>query len=149
MIDMQGTDDDDSHGGDDMSTITRERDVRAPKTNKAGLYRETSEFLGFIRRGLKALVRRIGDEGDIESLGQMLALQSQLDASIVGAVAGLRRAGYSWAEIGERTGTSRQNAQQRWGRAVAAHEALRAAELAAAGPTADETVTQLPVSTLI
>jgi hypothetical protein len=120
-----------------MSTTTRERDIRAPKTNRAGRYRETSEFLGFVRRGLKALVRRVGDEGDIENLAQMIALQTQLDDSIIGAVAGLRRAGYSWAEIGSRTGTTRQNAQQRWGRAVAAHEAQRAAEL-------DQTSTDTP-----
>lgn len=143
---MHGTDGHNSHGGDDMSTTTAERDIRAPKTNKAGRYRETSEFLGFIRRGLRALVRRVGDEGDIESLGQMLALQTQLDASIVGAVAGLRRTGYSWAEIGSRTGMTRQGAQQRWGRAVAAHEAHRQAEEAAAAADTTPAPTQALVS---
>jgi len=107
----------------------RERDVRAPKTNKAGRYRETSEFLGFIRRGLRALVRRVGEEGDVESLSQLLALHNQVEEALVGAVAGLRRGPkpYSWAEIGERMGMTKQGAQQRFGRAVAAFEAARLA----------------------
>lgn len=106
----------------------RERDVRAPKTNKAGRYRETSEFLGFIRRGLRALVRRVGEEGDVESLRPLLALHTQVEEALVGAVAGLRRTGYSWAEIGARAGMTRQAAQQRWGRAVSTFEAARTAE---------------------
>jgi DNA-binding XRE family transcriptional regulator len=35
-------------------------------------------------------------------------------------VAGLRRAGYSWAEIASRIGITRQAAQQRWGDTSAA-----------------------------
>lgn len=132
-----------------MSTTTAERDIRAPQTNKAGRYRETTEFLGFIRRGLRALVRRVGDEADIESLRSMLDLQQQLDASIVGAVAGLRRAGYSWAEIGARTSMTKQGAQQRWGRAVAAlaAEALNAPQPAAA-PAPSRTVDSVDLEAL-
>lgn len=98
-----------------------ERDLRAPATNKAGRYRETSEFVGFVRRSIRALTKRVGAECDIEGLGPMLQLQQQLDESIGAAVAGLRAAGYSWAEIGARTGTTRQGAQQRWGKAVETH----------------------------
>lgn len=105
-----------------------ERDLRAPATNKAGRYRETSEFVGFVRRSIRALTKRVGAEGDIEGLMPMLQLQAQLDESIGAAVAGLRAAGYSWAEIGARTNMSRQGAQQRWGKVVDAHAAAAAVQ---------------------
>lgn len=97
-----------------------ERDVRAPATNKAGRYRETSEYVGFVRRSIRALTKRVGQDADIEGLAKMLDLQRQMDDSVTAAVAGLKAAGYSWTEIGLRAGMTRQSAQQKWGRAVAA-----------------------------
>jgi hypothetical protein len=44
----------------------------------------------------------------------MAALAAELDEAIAQAVIGLRKNGYSWAEIAVRLGVSRQ-AQQRWG----------------------------------
>jgi hypothetical protein len=57
---------------------------------------ENDEYGAFVRRGLRAYARRVGD-GDVE------------------AVKGLRACGYSWAEIGSRLGITRQAAQQRCG----------------------------------
>lgn len=91
-----------------------ERDVRAPATNKAGRYRQLSEYIGFVRRSIRALAKRVGDEADIEGLGPMLDLQRQMDASIQTAVDSLRAAGYSWDEIGQRAGVTRQTAFERW-----------------------------------
>jgi DNA invertase Pin-like site-specific DNA recombinase len=105
----------------------RERDVRAPLTNKAGRYRETGEFMGMIRRGIRALTRRVGDGGDIEQLPAMLQLQRDLDEAISTAVAGLRRDGYSWAEIADRVGITRQSAHERWNRKVQQVELARVA----------------------
>jgi hypothetical protein len=45
----------------------------------------------------------------------MLGLSDQIDTAISQAVTGLRGFGYSWAEIGNRLGITRQAAQQRWG----------------------------------
>ena len=45
----------------------------------------------------------------------MTGLADELDTAIAEAVNGLRKLGYSWAEIGSRLGISRQAAQQRWG----------------------------------
>lgn len=101
--------------------MAAERDVRAPATNRAGRYRETSEYVGFVRRSIRALTKRVGAEADIEGLPKMLDLQRQMDASIAAAVGGLRQAGYSWAEIGRRAGMTKQAAQQRWGRSAAQH----------------------------
>jgi predicted transcriptional regulator len=46
----------------------------------------------------------------------MTGLATDLDEAISRAVAGLRKAGYSWSEIAARLGVTRQAAQQRWGR---------------------------------
>lgn len=75
---------------------------------------ENPQFDAFARRILRAYGRRVAS-GDIEALRAMVGLADQLDAAITEAVRGLRQYGYSWAEIGDRLGTSRQAAQQRWG----------------------------------
>jgi predicted DNA-binding protein (UPF0278 family) len=72
-----------------------------------------SEFIAFSRRIMRALSRRVS-LADPEDLGEMLELAEELDACIVRAVAGLRESGFSWAQIGEATGTSRQAAHARW-----------------------------------
>jgi hypothetical protein len=73
----------------------QERDVRAPATNKRGRYVETKEYVGFCRRAIRALTKRVGTEADVDGLPAMLELQAQLDEAITTAVAGLRDAGYS------------------------------------------------------
>jgi len=77
-----------------------------------GRYVETLEYIGMIRRALRALGRRVAG-GDVESLTDMLALQKEYDAAVVAAVAGLRQE-YSWAEIAARAGISKQSAHERW-----------------------------------
>jgi hypothetical protein len=75
---------------------------------------ENDECGAFIRRILRAYSRRVAN-GDVEALSLMTGLADELDAAIAEAVKGLRRCGYSWAEISSRLGISRQAAQQRWG----------------------------------
>ena len=67
----------------------------------------------FIRRILRAYSRRVAD-GDIEALSLMTGLANEMDDAIAQAVKGLRAQGYSWTEIGDRLGISRQAARQRW-----------------------------------
>ncbi len=76
---------------------------------------ETSEFAAFTLRVIRAHSRRVG-AGDIDSLTDLLAMSRELDAAISTAVRALHEFGYSWTEIADRLGTSRQNARQRWGR---------------------------------
>jgi len=66
----------------------------------------------FGRRILRAYSRRVAD-GDIEALGLMTGLASELDdaIAIAQAVKGLCAQGYSWAEIGARLGVTRQAAR--------------------------------------
>jgi hypothetical protein len=75
---------------------------------------ENDEYAAFVRRIVRAYARRVAT-GDVEALTDMVALSSVLDDAIAEAVTGLRSHGYSWAEIAQRLGISRQAAQQRWG----------------------------------
>ena len=95
-------------------TPNRPADVGAP--GAAGRVREVENpaFAAFVRRVIRAHGRRIA-AGDVEGLRDLLTLAHDLDEATRTAVTGLRRAGYSWAEIAERTGTTRQAAHQRWG----------------------------------
>jgi hypothetical protein len=75
---------------------------------------ENPEYASFARRVLKAYARRVAG-GDIEALRELSVFVSDVDAATRVAVAGLRRWGYSWTDIANRVGMSKQAAQQRWG----------------------------------
>jgi hypothetical protein len=75
---------------------------------------ENDEFAGFARRIIRAHGRRVA-AGDVEALRDLTALSALLDGVIAGAVTGLRTHGYSWQEIADRLGVTRQAAHQRWG----------------------------------
>jgi hypothetical protein len=77
---------------------------------------ETVQFDAFARRILRAYARRVA-AGDVEALPTLAALGSEVDAVCRLAVAGLRQApySYSWSEIADRLGTTRQAAQMRYG----------------------------------
>ena len=76
---------------------------------------ENDDYTAFVRRVLRAYSRRVA-AGDVDAIADMIQTAADLDAAIHQAVLGLRRTGYSWAEIGMRLAISRQAAQQRWGR---------------------------------
>jgi hypothetical protein len=76
---------------------------------------ENPDYAAFARRIIRAHGRRIAD-GDVDALADLLDLAAELDAATRTAVEGLRAHGYSWADIAARLGTTRQAAQQRWGR---------------------------------
>ena len=85
---------------------------------RTGRVTETAEFAAFARRIIRAYGRRVGQDGDIDALPELVALAAEFDAVIGQSVSGLRAQGYSWGEISTRLGTSRQAAQQRFGKAV-------------------------------
>jgi hypothetical protein len=76
---------------------------------------ENPDYATFAARIIRGHGRRIAD-GDIDSLPGLLRLAAELDGATQHAVDGLRTFGYSWGEIAGRLGTTRQAAQQRWGR---------------------------------
>lgn len=78
---------------------------------------EAPELASAARRMMRALAVR-ACEGDTEAIEQLAQLQADLDAALGSAVAGARsRVGYSWADVASMVGTTRQAAQQRFGKA--------------------------------
>jgi hypothetical protein len=77
---------------------------------------ENTQFDAFVRRILRAYARRVA-AGDVEALRPLAMLSSEVDTVTRAAVQGLRQKpySYSWSEIGDRLGTSRQAAQMRYG----------------------------------
>jgi hypothetical protein len=75
---------------------------------------ENDDYAAFTRRIVRAHGRRVA-AGDPDALAALVALAAEIDAATAEGVAGLRAAGYSWAEIAARLGITRQAAQQRWG----------------------------------
>lgn len=75
---------------------------------------ENDEYAAFVRRIIRAYARRVAD-GDVEALRDMTGLSALLDDAISEAVKGLRAHGYSWTDIADRLGITRQAAHQRWG----------------------------------
>lgn len=77
---------------------------------------ETSDYLEFISRVIRAAGRRVADS-DAPELARLIKIRDELDQAIIAGVEGQRMMGRSWADIAVATGTSRQAAQQRWGAA--------------------------------
>ncbi|MEV0810418.1 hypothetical protein [Micromonospora sp. NPDC050200] len=96
-----------------MSTVKKPLTPNLPRQKRRYVV-ENDEFAGFARRIIRAHGRRVAD-GDVEALRDLVALSANLDEAIGEAVIGLRAFGYSWTEIGQRLGISKQAAQQRWG----------------------------------
>jgi hypothetical protein len=81
---------------------------------RAKKVRENPEYAAFTRRILAAHGRRVA-AGDIEALRALVELSTEVDAALRAAVQGLRGFGYSWTDIANRLGVSRQAAQMRYG----------------------------------
>jgi hypothetical protein len=75
---------------------------------------ELNAFDGFTRRIIRAYARRVAT-GDVEGLRAMSLLTSELEQATRDAVQGLKKFGYSWSEIADRLGVTRQAAQMRYG----------------------------------
>lgn len=75
---------------------------------------ENFEFAQFAARVMRAMARRAG--GDVELLPVLRDVQASIDTLMRESIAACRAEGYSWAEIATRLGTTRQAAQQRYGR---------------------------------
>jgi hypothetical protein len=74
---------------------------------------ENDEYAAFTRRIVRAYSRRVA-AGDIEALAAMITLADNVEIAIETAVIGLHAFGYSWTEIANRLGITRQAARQRW-----------------------------------
>ena len=80
---------------------------------------ETTDYLAMVRRLIAAAGKRVGDADEIE-LAELVELRDHLEQAIAEAVTIQRgRWGRSWAEIGRGLGTTRQAAQQHYGKDMA------------------------------
>lgn len=77
--------------------------------------RETPEYAAMVRRVIAAHGRRVA-RADPEDLADLAGLHVVVDEAIATAIDGQRAAGFSWAQIGKGLSTTRQAAQQRFGR---------------------------------
>ncbi len=78
---------------------------------------DPSEYLGFLHRALRAYSGRVL-AGDVDDLTQLIGLGAEVDRLIAATISALRRPPYrlTWTQIGAAAGTTRQAAQQRYGR---------------------------------
>jgi len=81
---------------------------------------ETPEYAAFCRRVIRAYARRVAAADEVD-LGDMIQVRDEMDAAIQAAIDGMRDRGRSWSYIGKGLGTSRQAAQQTYGRRRADH----------------------------
>lgn len=92
-------------------------------------YCENGEYIAFARRIMRAVGRRAS--ADLDMLPGLGQVQAELDAMTVEAIVGARAANYSWAEIAQRLGTTRQAVHQRYAARVVQRQAEIDAERAA------------------
>jgi hypothetical protein len=76
---------------------------------------EIDEYADMVARVLTAYGKRVA-QADVEDLGRFAQVLDAAEADLRRSVLGLRAAGVTWAEIGRGLGTTRQAAQQRFGR---------------------------------
>lgn len=76
---------------------------------------ETPDFADMLARMIRAYGRRVGD-GDPIDLARMVEIEREFRRAIRVAVQGQRDAGFSWREVAEGLGTTRQSAQITYGR---------------------------------
>lgn len=77
---------------------------------------ETTEYVAMLRRMTRGLGKRLAD-GDPSDVADALEVAALLDETIRQSVREMReRSGFSWAQIGEATGMTRQAAFQRFSR---------------------------------
>jgi len=73
---------------------------------------ENDEYATFLRRVIRAYSRRVAAG---EAVADLTAIADEIGTAIQDAITGLRRNGYSWADIALRMNVTRQAAQPRWG----------------------------------
>jgi hypothetical protein len=99
-------------------TMTAARRKPARRTQPVESTAGRDSFAAFGRRIVRAFARR-AEEGDLDALVGLLELEREVQAAIITAGRALHTNGtqpFSWAEIAQATGTSRQAAAMRFGK---------------------------------
>lgn len=86
------------------------------RPKRAKRTKENPEYM----QGLNAMIRqleiRVGTQGDLEGLTDVVALHEVVDQVTSAIVDRLREHGFPWSEVGRVLGISKQAAQQKYGR---------------------------------
>jgi len=91
------------------------RDARRARGRARNRDLEMPAQIARISRQLPALARHMATIGDVTDLPAFVALQREMDQLLVEAVTRLHdEIGYSWTEVGQVLGVSRQAARQRF-----------------------------------
>lgn len=102
-----------------MTTVATARRRKPPRrTTPVETTAGRDSFTAFGRRIVRALVRR-ANEGELDALVGLLELQRHVDQAVTEAGKALHSSAaitYSWAEIAQATGTTRQAAAMRYGK---------------------------------
>jgi uncharacterized protein with PIN domain len=78
--------------------------------------RENHEYAAMVKRMIRAHGRRVA-KADMRDLADLLSLRAELESVISASVSHLHDdEGYSWSEIGEGMGVTKQAAFQRYGK---------------------------------
>lgn len=94
---------------------TTDNTPRKARQSKSGM--ENPEYAQMMARMVRTYERRLSN-ADPTDIMDALNIAREMDAMIGRAVRQMReQGGFSWAEIATYTGTTRQAAQQRWGKA--------------------------------
>lgn len=73
-----------------------------------------AEWFGMVRRMLKSAGKRVA-ASDPDDLAELVVLREHLDQAIHAGVEGQRAAGFSWGDIAQGLGVSKQYAQRVYG----------------------------------
>lgn len=80
-------------------------------------HRETPEYVAMLRRMLRGLGRRMAEHSNPSDLADLVQLQRELDATIRQSVHAMRdEHGYTWQQLADELGVTKQAAQQRYGK---------------------------------
>lgn len=80
-------------------------------------YTSNGQYFEMIERTVKKAGERVAF-ADPDDLARLEGIHDFVECAIATAISGLRQAGFTWESIGEALGTTRQAAQQRYGKLV-------------------------------
>jgi hypothetical protein len=89
--------------------------MRKP-TKRKPQERSNEAFRRMVVRMMHAYARRVAITGTEEDIAALVNLADDADQAVAAGILELRRQRFTWGTIAEAIGTSRQNAEKRWGR---------------------------------
>lgn len=125
-----------------LTTLTRHGNLdvvpneTTPPNETTGLNDAAGDALGAVTAAGRAAVRDLLEQpqaGPLAAIAFVRGAENEIDAGLQAAVQRARKAGHTWAEIGQLLGSSRQAAFQRFGRPADPRTGAPMADLALPG----------------